>query len=90
MFYKKFLVSLISISFIYFACEFAASHILISATQRSHNIMVLYNCRQTKLHNIGATVVGVDKFGNKYYEKLGDTQYGGHFFLTVYYSVMLY
>lgn len=34
------------------------------------------DCRQTKIHNIGATVVGVDKFGNKYYEKLGDTQYG--------------
>lgn len=33
-------------------------------------------CRQTKIHNIGATLVGVDKFGNKYYEKLGDTQYG--------------
>ncbi|CAI0556204.1 unnamed protein product [Linum tenue] len=33
---------------------------------------------QTKIHNIGATVVGVDKFGNKYYEKLGDTQYGRH------------
>ncbi|KAI3729700.1 hypothetical protein L6452_18363 [Arctium lappa] len=31
--------------------------------------------RQTKIHNIGATVMGVDKFGNKYYEKLGDTQY---------------
>ncbi|KAK4362801.1 hypothetical protein RND71_018042 [Anisodus tanguticus] len=31
---------------------------------------------QTKIHNIGATLVGVDKFGNKYYEKLGDTQYG--------------
>lgn len=35
-----------------------------------------YLYRQTKIHNIGATVVGVDKFGNKYYEKLGDTQYG--------------
>ncbi|KAG5617435.1 hypothetical protein H5410_017259 [Solanum commersonii] len=33
---------------------------------------------QTKIHNIGATLVGVDKFGNKYYEKLGDTQYGRH------------
>ncbi|KHG13736.1 hypothetical protein F383_15618 [Gossypium arboreum] len=33
---------------------------------------------QTKIHNIGATVVGVDKFGNKYYEKLGDTQAGRH------------
>jgi hypothetical protein len=32
--------------------------------------------RQTKIHNIGATLVGVDKFGNKYYEKLHDTQYG--------------
>ncbi|XP_072958041.1 probable NADH dehydrogenase [ubiquinone] 1 alpha subcomplex subunit 12 isoform X2 [Typha angustifolia] len=33
---------------------------------------------QTKLHNIGATLVGVDKFGNKYYEKLHDTQFGRH------------
>ncbi|KAL9249913.1 putative NADH dehydrogenase [ubiquinone] 1 alpha subcomplex subunit 12 [Drosera capensis] len=33
---------------------------------------------QTKVHNIGATLVGVDKFGNKYYEKLGDTQAGRH------------
>lgn len=32
--------------------------------------------RQTKIHNIGATLVGVDKFGNKYYEKLEDTQFG--------------
>ena len=32
--------------------------------------------RQTKIHNIGATLVGVDKFGNKYYEKLHDTQHG--------------
>lgn len=32
--------------------------------------------RQTKIHNIGATLVGVDKVGNKYYEKLGETQYG--------------
>uniref|UniRef100_A0A0E0BE93 NADH dehydrogenase [ubiquinone] 1 alpha subcomplex subunit 12 n=1 Tax=Oryza glumipatula TaxID=40148 RepID=A0A0E0BE93_9ORYZ len=36
------------------------------------------NLLQTKIHNIGATVVGVDKFGNKYYEKLHDTQYGRH------------
>ncbi|KAI5657411.1 hypothetical protein M9H77_26204 [Catharanthus roseus] len=36
------------------------------------------NLLQTKIHNIGATIVGVDKFGNKYYEKLGDTQYGRH------------
>ncbi|KAF6989498.1 hypothetical protein CFC21_006830 [Triticum aestivum] len=34
--------------------------------------------RQTKIHNIGATLVGVDTFGNKYYEKLHDTQYGRH------------
>jgi hypothetical protein len=33
-------------------------------------------CRQTKIHNIGATLVGVDKFGNKYYEKTENTQYG--------------
>lgn len=36
------------------------------------------NILQTKIHNIGATLVGVDKFGNKYYEKLGETQYGRH------------
>ncbi|KAL1316901.1 hypothetical protein HN51_069025 [Arachis hypogaea] len=36
------------------------------------------NLLQTKIHNIGATLVGVDKFGNKYYEKLEDTQYGRH------------
>ncbi|EOY33161.1 NADH dehydrogenase 1 alpha subcomplex subunit 12 isoform 1 [Theobroma cacao] len=36
------------------------------------------NLLQTKIHNIGATLVGVDKFGNKYYEKLGDTQCGRH------------
>ncbi|KAG8092693.1 hypothetical protein GUJ93_ZPchr0012g20014 [Zizania palustris] len=34
------------------------------------------NLRQTKIHNIGATLVGVDKLGNKYYENLHDTQYG--------------
>ncbi|KAH0978660.1 hypothetical protein GBA52_005837 [Prunus armeniaca] len=38
----------------------------------------LFDCfRQTKIHNIGARLVGVDKIGNKYYEKL-DTQYGQH------------
>ncbi|XP_062201387.1 probable NADH dehydrogenase [ubiquinone] 1 alpha subcomplex subunit 12 [Phragmites australis] len=36
------------------------------------------NLLQTKIHNIGAALVGVDKFGNKYYEKLHDTQYGRH------------
>ncbi|CAM8992164.1 hypothetical protein QQ045_006599 [Rhodiola kirilowii] len=36
------------------------------------------NLLQTKIHNIGATVVGVDKFGNKYYEKLEGVQYGRH------------
>ncbi|WOL09517.1 D-xylose-proton symporter-like 2 [Canna indica] len=35
------------------------------------------NLLQTKIHNIGATLVGVDKAGNKYYEKL-DTQSGRH------------
>ncbi|KAJ4773483.1 NADH dehydrogenase [ubiquinone] 1 alpha subcomplex subunit 12 [Rhynchospora pubera] len=39
------------------------------------------NLLQTKIHSIGATLVGVDKFGNKYYEKLGDTQYGRHRFV---------
>ncbi|KAF6138776.1 hypothetical protein GIB67_040908 [Kingdonia uniflora] len=32
---------------------------------------------QTKIHNIGSTCVGVDKFGNKYYENL-DYQSGRH------------
>ncbi|KAG0502167.1 hypothetical protein HPP92_002239 [Vanilla planifolia] len=36
------------------------------------------NLLQTKIHNIGATVVGVDKFGNKYYERLENTQFGRH------------
>ncbi|KAG6579672.1 putative NADH dehydrogenase [ubiquinone] 1 alpha subcomplex subunit 12, partial [Cucurbita argyrosperma subsp. sororia] len=37
------------------------------------------NLLQTKIHNIGATLVGVDKFGNKYYQKLDEqTQYGRH------------
>ncbi|KAL8200223.1 hypothetical protein R6Q57_011571 [Mikania cordata] len=36
------------------------------------------NLLQTKIHNIGATLVGVDKFGNKYYQKLEGTQYGEH------------
>lgn len=42
----------------------------------------LFDCfRQTKIHNIGARLVGVDKIGNKYYEKL-DTQYGQCFFIS--------
>ncbi|XP_057854738.2 probable NADH dehydrogenase [ubiquinone] 1 alpha subcomplex subunit 12 isoform X2 [Cryptomeria japonica] len=32
----------------------------------------------TKIHNIGATLVGVDSFGNKYYEKLENVQFGRH------------
>ena len=36
--------------------------------------MYLIN-RETTLHTHGATLVGIDKFGNKYYEKLG-AQYG--------------
>eukprot|EP00249_Psilotum_nudum_P007688 c20750_g1_i1 orf=743-1213(-) len=36
------------------------------------------NLMETKLHSIGARLVGVDKFGNKYYEKLINTQYGRH------------
>lgn len=39
--------------------------------------------RQTKIHNIGATLVGVDKFGNKYYEKLHDTQYGEQYSIVL-------
>ncbi|CAN6311729.1 unnamed protein product, partial [Urochloa humidicola] len=42
------------------------------------NALLDGNLMQTKIHNIGATLVGVDKFGNKYYEKLHDTQYGRH------------
>ncbi|MCO5549072.1 hypothetical protein L7F22_002538 [Adiantum nelumboides] len=41
------------------------------ATLRDGNLM------ETALHSRGATLVGVDKFGNKYYEKL-NTQYGRH------------
>lgn len=33
---------------------------------------------ETKIHSIGATLVGVDGFGNKYYEKLENTQFGRH------------
>ncbi|XP_044483241.1 uncharacterized protein LOC123209323 isoform X2 [Mangifera indica] len=40
------------------------------------NVLLDGNILQTKIHNIGATLVGIDKFGNKYYEKYGDTQYG--------------
>ncbi|KAH9316490.1 hypothetical protein KI387_025117, partial [Taxus chinensis] len=36
------------------------------------------NLMATKIHNIGATLVGVDRFGNKYYEKLENTQFGRH------------
>ncbi|KAJ6795735.1 NADH-ubiquinone oxidoreductase subunit B17.2 isoform X1 [Iris pallida] len=35
------------------------------------------NLLQTKIHNIGGTLVGVDKFGNKYYQNL-ETQFGRH------------
>ncbi|KAI3856093.1 hypothetical protein MKW98_030921 [Papaver atlanticum] len=35
------------------------------------------NLLQIKIHNIGATLVGVDKFGNKYYQNM-DNQYGRH------------
>lgn len=46
------------------------SHVLIN------KISLFDYSRQTKIHNIGATLIGVDKLGNKYYQKLGDTQYG--------------
>ncbi|KAL5724677.1 hypothetical protein ACHQM5_007904 [Ranunculus cassubicifolius] len=36
------------------------------------------NLLQTKMHNIGATLVGVDKFGNKYYQRMENMQYGRH------------
>ncbi|KAK6926152.1 NADH dehydrogenase [ubiquinone] 1 alpha subcomplex subunit 12 [Dillenia turbinata] len=36
------------------------------------------NLLQTKIHNIGASLVGVDQFGNKYFERLEDTQFGRH------------
>lgn len=39
------------------------------------------NLMETMLHSRGATLVGVDKFGNKYYEKLDNTQYGRHRFV---------
>jgi len=39
--------------------------------------------RQTKIHNIGATLVGLDKFGNKYYEKLQDTQHGEQYSIVL-------
>ncbi|PKI39486.1 probable NADH dehydrogenase [ubiquinone] 1 alpha subcomplex subunit 12 isoform X1 [Punica granatum] len=35
------------------------------------------NLLQTKIHNIGATLVGVDKVGNKYYENM-NAQHGRH------------
>ncbi|KAI5554968.1 hypothetical protein POPTR_019G051400v4 [Populus trichocarpa] len=35
------------------------------------------NLLQTKIHNIGAKLVGVDKFGNKYYQNL-ETIHGRH------------
>ncbi|EPS63084.1 hypothetical protein M569_11702 [Genlisea aurea] len=41
-------------------------------------VVCLFILRQTKIHNIGATLVGIDKFGNKYYQSLGDTQHGRH------------
>ncbi|CAL5206527.1 unnamed protein product [Lathyrus oleraceus] len=43
-----------------------------------HSNCFLNLCRQTKIHNIGAILVGVDKYGNKYYEKTENTQYGRH------------
>jgi hypothetical protein len=43
-----------------------------------HRLIFFFLSRQTKIHGIGATLGGggVDKYGNKYYEKLHDTQYG--------------
>ncbi|XP_021752091.1 probable NADH dehydrogenase [ubiquinone] 1 alpha subcomplex subunit 12 [Chenopodium quinoa] len=35
------------------------------------------NLLQTKIHNLGAKVVGVDQYGNKYYENM-NVQYGRH------------
>ncbi|KAL2921478.1 putative NADH dehydrogenase [ubiquinone] 1 alpha subcomplex subunit 12 [Bienertia sinuspersici] len=35
------------------------------------------NLLQTKIHNMGGKVVGVDQFGNKYYENM-NAQYGRH------------
>lgn len=40
---------------------------LLPSSRTNHIVFV---GRQTKIHNIGATLVGVDKFGNKYYENL--------------------
>lgn len=42
------------------------------------NCIVDGNLMETKIHSIGATLVGVDGFGNKYYEKLENTQFGRH------------
>lgn len=36
------------------------------------------NLMEAKLHSLGARLVGVDKTGNKYYEKLANTQFGRH------------
>eukprot|EP00897_Mesotaenium_endlicherianum_P008819 jgi/Mesen1/7966/ME000422S07124 len=36
------------------------------------------NLFQTKVRANGATLVGIDTFGNKYYERLHDVQYGRH------------
>jgi NADH dehydrogenase (ubiquinone) 1 alpha subcomplex subunit 12 len=36
------------------------------------------NLMETKLHTIGATLVGTDSVGNKYWEKTIDTQFGRH------------
>ncbi|KAL3565249.1 hypothetical protein D5086_033295 [Populus alba] len=43
----------------------------------SANALADGNLLQTKIHNIGAKLVGVDKFGNKYYQNL-ETIHGRH------------
>jgi len=55
-----------------------------------HSNYFLNLCRQTKIHNIGATLVGVDKYGNKYYEKTENTQYGWCPTLSVYISMCMW
>ncbi|KAK1262473.1 putative NADH dehydrogenase [ubiquinone] 1 alpha subcomplex subunit 12 [Acorus gramineus] len=42
------------------------------------NCLLDGNLLQTKIHSIGGKLVGVDQFGNKYYEKIENTQYGRH------------
>lgn len=65
-------------------------NVFIHNVQSIFIFVILIDFRQTKIHNIGAKLVGVDKFGNKYYQNL-ETIHGQffshfrimHFFTTV-------